>query len=320
MPTNEQIKETVEKLRAQFVHDLFEKAINIDYWQNFIPGMGVLDQHQHSGNHTASSVEQENFASAHLAKHGYFKMSPIVSSDVIARMCTSVELLRRAGWPAVFSYVYDEFWLVWRLPSIVRFLSRHLGVGYLQTSGVWTYWVDPQTRASGWPPHVDSRNNAERISVWIPLTDAIIENGCMYVIPQDSVPPALPICYLDWKTITATELATLLHNVIPLPAARGSVLGWNNRLIHWGGRAMNSAASPRISIAAEFLHETTTPHRSELPVFDVNLPEFSTRLRVIGQAILVYEKFEPGMRRYRDLATKLLEWESCNSAVDPAHV
>jgi hypothetical protein len=322
MPSKEQIKETVERLRSQLVpsesevQNLYQKAVDTSYWKSFLPAMGVLDlQALDHLEGAAFSSEQEAWALAHLARHGYFQLPPLATSDVTARMCTSVEVLRSAGWPAVFTYIYDEFWTVWRTPSMVRLLSRHLGEGYVQTSGVWTYRVDPQQRASGWGPHVDSRNDAERLSVWIPLTEATIHNGCMYVIPQDRVPPALPACYLDWTSISAQELSALLHNVTPLPAPVGSVLGWNNRLIHWGGRATESAAWPRISVAAEFLRARTKPHRAELPVFGVNLPAFPVRLRVIGQAILAYEKFEPLMRRYRGLATKLIEWAGSDSVV-----
>jgi hypothetical protein len=130
----------------------------------------------------------------------------------------------------------------------------------------------------------------------------------MYVIPYDCVPPALPASYLDWTSVSHEDLKILLHNVTPLPAAPGAVLGWNNSLIHWGGRAIESAASPRISIAAEFLAEGTRPGSGEIPVFDAKLPGFATRIRVIGQAMLAYEKFEPMMRRYRGLANKLIEW------------
>jgi hypothetical protein len=317
LPTTEQINEAIDKLKSQSllseneVQTLFHKAIDIGHWKGLLPGMGVGDLK--SSDHlegAAFSSEQEVWALAHLARHGYFQMPPLAASVVTARMRASVEALRTAGWPAVFSYVYDEFWAVLRTPSMVRLLSRHLGPGYLQTSGVWTYRVDPQQRASGWPPHVDSRNDVERLSIWIPLTEATIDNGCMYVIPQDRVPPALPVSYLDWTAISAQELSTLLHNVTPLPAPVGSILGWNNRLIHWGGRASELAACPRISIAAEFLPVRTRPRRSELPVFDTSLPAFPVRFRVIGQAILTYEKFEPSMRRYRDLATKLIEWAS----------
>ncbi len=314
MPTNKQIVEAVEKLRAQLElsheleQNLLQQAVKLEFWKALQPQLKILDSKSSDLEIDAIPSEQEKWALAHLARHGYFRLPPFIAPKVIDRMSSCVQTLRNAGWPAVFSYVYDEFWAVLRTPSMIRLLSSHLGAGYFQTSGIWTYRVDPQQNASGWAPHVDSSDDAERLSIWIPLTDATIDNGCMYVIPQNHVPPELPLSYLDWTSVSARELNTLLHNVTPLPARAGSVLGWNNRLIHWGGRAAEVATHPRLSIAAEFLHEGTKPRRSELPVFDNNLPGFAVRLRVIGQAVLSYEKFEPGMRRYRGLATKLVEW------------
>jgi hypothetical protein len=132
----------------------------------------------------------------------------------------------------------------------------------------------------------------------------------MYVIPQDSIPKALPTSYLDWTSVSRQELEILLHHVTPLPSSAGSVLGWNNSLVHWGGRTVQCDAYPRISIASHFLPDGTKPKSHEAPGFDENLPTFSARLRLIGQALRSYEKFEPLMRRYRGLATKLVEWDS----------
>ena len=129
------------------------------------------------------SLEEETWALAQLARYGYFRLPAITSPGVINRMYLSVESLRSARWPAVFSFVYDEFWAILRTPSVVRLLSRQLGAGYLQTA---------------------------------------------------------------------------------------------------------------LSLAVEFIHEGERPSNSELPVFDTNLPDLASRLRVIGCAILAYEKFEPG--------------------------
>jgi Phytanoyl-CoA dioxygenase (PhyH) len=315
MPSPKQLKAAIEELLTQSmmpedeVSVLFQKAVDREYWRILSPSMGLKAQQSLDKLEDAPlSSEQETLALAHLERHGYFRMPTFIARAAVARMCSSVETLRSAGWPAVFSYVYDEFWAVLRTPSVVHFLSRKYGAGYLQTAGVWTYRVDPRTRSYGWSPHVDSRNNPERLTVWIPLSDATIGNGCIYVIPQDCVPSALPASYSDWRSVSRRELEVLLHNVTPLPAAPGSVLGWNHRLIHWGGRAMESAACPRISIAAEFLPQGTRPESWEIPVFDSTLPDFAVRLRVISQAILAYEKFELAMRRFHDLATKLIEW------------
>lgn len=312
MPTEEQLRKTVEDLLAELVTEnklknMLQMAVETEYWRTLFPGLKVMElgsvDHLES---VALSRVQEISALAHLKKHGYFQLPSIIAPAVIGRMSASIEALHTAGWPAVFSYVYDEFWAVLRTPSIVRLLSRKLGAGYLQTAGVWTYHVDPRNQGSGWWPHVDSRNNTERLTIWIPLTDAHVGNGCMYVIPQDCMPCGLSGCYLEWTSVSRQELEILLHSATPLPAACGSLLGWNNSVIHWGGRALEFTASPRVSIAAEFLSEGTIPGSGETPVFDAMLPDFADRLRVIGQAILAYDKFEPLMRKYRDLATKLL--------------
>jgi hypothetical protein len=312
MAFDRKLKVAAEKLFAQStlreseVNDLFQKATDNRYWQALCPQMGLMDQKSVSCSEGATlSSEQEASALSHLARHGYFQLPPVTSLDAIGRMCSSVESLRNAGWPAVFSYVYDEFWALLRTPAMVRFLSRQLGAGYMQTANVWTYWVNPQTRSSGWPPHADNPGYQGRLTLWIPLTDATVDNGCMYVIPQDRVPSVLPTNYMDWTSVSKRDVQTLLHNVTPLPAAAGSVLGWNHNLIHWGGQATKRTAPARISFAVEFLREAGTPHKSELPVFNTKLPELSVRLGIIGDALLKYEKFEPATRRYRDLALRL---------------
>jgi len=98
--------------------------------------------------------------------------------------------------------------------------------------------------------------------------------------------------------------------VTPLPATAGSVLGWDNSLIHWGGRALESATFPRVSIGVEFMAARATPRAWEMPVFNLQLPDFAARLRAVGQSILHYEKFETAMKKYCGLASKLAAWQS----------
>jgi hypothetical protein len=317
MLSNEQFKGIAQKLLAQSlipeneVNNLFEKAVDCAYWRTLCPELGIMiNQDLENLQGVPLSSEQAAWACAHLERHGYFQIPGIIAPAVVARMSKAVETLRSSGWPPVFSFVYDEFWAIPRTPALVYFLSRKLGTGYLQAAGVWTYRVDPQVRASGWSPHVDSRNDEERITIWIPLTDATIDNGCMYVIPQDRVPPSLPACYLDWTAVSHHELEILLRNVVPLPATAGSALGWNNSVIHWGGRALATATFPRISIGVEFMSKRARPRKWETPVVDLELPDFSTRLRAIGQSVLHYTKYETATRKYCGLATKLVEWNS----------
>lgn len=305
------------------VNERFEKAIDSGYWRTLSPGMGVMDQ-QDTNDIEARPLSSgdEAQALAHFAKFGYFQLPEVIAPAVVARMYQSVEALRSAGWPPVFSYVYDEFWSVVRTPSIVRFLSRKLGTRYLQTAPVWTHYVDPGTQASGWWPHVDgnTRTPSERLTVWIPLTDASVGNGCMYIIAQDGISSSLPDIFTNWTSLSRKELVQLLRSVTPLPAVRGSVLGWHHLLIHWGGRAWDSTTSPRVSIAVEFIQEGNEPSWWELPVFDARLPSLTARLRVIGQAILAYRQFEPLMQRYVALACKLIEWGNPDKPIYERHI
>ena len=192
MATNVQLKEAVAKLRAQMglsereVKDRFQQATDIGYWQNLSPSMGIMDEESLARlDHTTLSSEQEDSALLNLAKHGYFQMPALLAPATVARMHSSVEAVRAAGWPAVFSWVYDEFWAALRTPPMVQFFRRQLGAGYLQSaSGLWVHCVDPRNRGSGWVPHVDSTKDQGRITVWIPLMDVTVRNGCMYVIPR----------------------------------------------------------------------------------------------------------------------------------------
>lgn len=59
---------------------------------------------------------------------GYFKSRPHSNSTQqwnlpvpLAAMAECIEHLRRAGWPGVFAYIYDEFWMAaGRLGPIIK--------------------------------------------------------------------------------------------------------------------------------------------------------------------------------------------------------
>lgn len=313
MLTHDQFSQAVESLRVQLLlsreeeEKFFRQAIDVQHWKHLAKGLSIC------GLGAATPVEQEPISAqsekaalTHLTRHGYFRLPPLVEPAVTARMLGTIEALHKAGWPPVFAFVYDDFWATVRTPSLARVLSARLGAGYRQSSAIWAHRVDPQRRAGGWAPHVDSGKGIERLSLWIPLADATIDNGCIYIIPADRVPASLPANYLEWTSISVGELQQLLHAVTPLPASRGSVLGWNHALVHWGGQT--TGGHLRISIAVEFLAEAANPLPAELPMFDSDLPDFTARLRAIGQAIRAYEKFEPLMGRYLGLAARLSAW------------
>jgi hypothetical protein len=84
------------------------------------------------------------------------------------------------------------------------------------------------------------------------------------------------------------------------------VLGWDHSLIHWGSVSSGSAI-PRISIAVEFLGARVNTERSEHPLLDTTaLPTFEQRLYIIGKSISDYNRFEPLMNRFAEVAERLM--------------
>jgi hypothetical protein len=52
----------------------------------------------------------------------------------------------------------------------------------------WAWYIDPLKEEKGWQPHRDrdtmsTTPDPQYCTVWIPLTDATLDNGCMFVLP-----------------------------------------------------------------------------------------------------------------------------------------
>jgi hypothetical protein len=306
----EMLKQT--RLSAGQVASRLQLARSLDYWEQLNPALSV-GQLRGVGVRETRAIDprRRNELAARLAADGYFQADDLLPAVTLGRMCRAVEALRRAGWPSVFAFVYDQFWQVTRVPSLVRLLSAVLGRGYRQIPHVWCFYVPAHLGAAGWPPHVDGggqSNSRNRLVVWVPLTDATLDNGCMYVIPRGRVAEGYCRRFLEGEAIPAQDAQALLQACRALPARAGTVLGWDFELLHWGS-ICGDPRKPRVSLSVELLGEAAEPAPNEFPLIDAqaDLPPFAQRLRVIARAVLDYLRFEPLMIRYLDLAERLLE-------------
>jgi hypothetical protein len=181
----EAVRQMLESARlpSTEVDALLNKATDSDYWRHFCPTLSVgtsswrevREECPLDSSEIAQLVEK-------LGTEGYFRTKAILPIPLIHKMRACVEQLRSQSWPPVFAFVFDEFWAILRTASLERLVSAFLGEGYKQTSALWTYYVSARKGSTGWAPHVDGSGD-QRLSVWIPLTDATLDNGCIYVIP-----------------------------------------------------------------------------------------------------------------------------------------
>jgi len=270
-------------------HILDQPVDSLERWLTLCPRLhieGNLARPEHRFDHIDELLRD-------LRVEGYVAVPDALPPAVVEPLRDCIELLHRSGIPLAFAFVYDEFWLVWQRVS--HFLSTALGGDYRALPDFWAWYVAPDDQGAGWGPHRDRvqptlepDNSPHSLTVWLPFTDAVPLNGCMYVLPA----------HLDERFRTRV-FDGVGNNLVPepqairaVPSTAGSLLAWNQNLLHWGGRASRLAAGPRISVAFEF-------QRGDRPAFNQPLldphrvPTFTERLGLIGKQVLQYRHMYP---------------------------
>jgi Phytanoyl-CoA dioxygenase (PhyH) len=281
--------------------DAVLRALDRGFWRDLNPQLSI------EGSTTAESFEGDSLSDAELEEigrriraHGYFHTSPTLDVTRLEQLADGVERLREAGWPPAFCFLYDEAWLAGRAPSIAGVVTAGLGTGYSQIPKMWCHRVDPSRRSSGWAPHrdgYDAESRDGRLTVWIPLTDANLENGCIYLVPTDMLP----------EDGSEPSAMVLLQGARALPASPGEAIGWGCHTFHWGGSCSGYATTPRVALSLEFIADGTEPHREETPLIEVgpSLPSFEQRLALVAHGVLEYAGFETSLARHAPLAREL---------------
>ena len=287
------------------VKTFLEQAQNPDYWKSLNPQLSVGEDFT-SLSGSVLSLEQEHMEKLlfNLKNEGYFQIDSFLSEAEISRMAAGIEKLRESGWPVPFAFIYDEFWQTFcRLSQI---LSVILGEEYRQLPAFWGWYINTTNTEKGWQPHRDNLNDTlladgmpKCVTIWIPLSDAIPLNGCMYILPAPFDPN------YGGKVQKGEKKESInFQDIRALPATAGSVLCWNHAVLHWGGRSSERAPHPRISLAFEFQRSDVEPYKT--PLLDPsNPPNFNQRLGLIGKQILQYNHMYPLSEEMAEVATKL---------------
>ena len=278
-------------------------AADPQYWSGLAPEMSVGNAPRAASR--SVPVATLDAVRRHFATDGYFQTPPLLDQSDLARLNGAIDAVTGAGWPPVFAWVYDAFWVLARLPDVSDLLASQLGAGFSQIPHVWTHVVPATVGATGWPPHFDGPSRG-RASIWIALTDATLANGCMHLVPRRRLSDAFTTEPLDTGRVPLVDALRALHGVRALPAPPGAVLGWTFDVLHWGGACL-SAEGTRRAISLEFIAAGEAPNPDELPLLPCAgaLPPFADRLRMISTAVIGYEKFEPGLVRHRAVAERL---------------
>jgi Phytanoyl-CoA dioxygenase (PhyH) len=297
----------------------YENAIDPVYWRKVSP----LTPLESASADLLIDLPSDNAESidetvTHLRRRGYFETGQLLPASAVAPMLECVEAVIRAGWPPVFALLYDNFWAVTRIPFLVKLLSTVLGAEYnVIMSRGWCYYVPPTLGAGGWTPHADDyAAYSQRLTVWIALTEATLDNGCIYVVPKDLLykngpPNEYPLAPV---TLPRDYYLQLLQCCRALPTLAGSILGWDMQTIHWGSKC-HRPREPRISLGYEFASKDflPSPHgKDELFPGEPSrlLPTFAQRLRSVGRSLRLYRGRDLRARKFAELGRRLVENKS----------
>lgn len=261
-----------------------------DLWRRINPHLTITDApFADRGTEYEFASHDIERARLQICEDGYLQSGPGVPVNDCHALSLAIQRIVEARYHPMFVAVYDEYWRVLR--GIAPLLTPILGTHYRVLGDFWVWCISDRTASAGWRPHRDHQFRRRAtlrddrtptiVTVWIPFTDATPLNGCMYLLPLPR-DPNFPDRPDDFD-------ASSLQDVRALPAPAGSVLAWNQYILHWGGRASRWADGPRMSTGI-YVQAGDVPLFTDKPVdFDQELP-FERRLALISANLLLYQR------------------------------
>ena len=264
------------------------RALNdLSYWHALAPDLTVGETAKPPTPQVDTDLQS---IADDLRVHGYFRVAPVFHEAEMVPLRNALDALRAAQLPPVFIYVFDQPWALFRKlsPLIQYFLSEQFAL----LPNFWAWNIPLESGSRGWPPHQDCQAATRfssgddqvlmSLSLWIPLSDATIHNGCMSVLPRH---------LSDQVTREGTIPDQVMAQAVDLPASSASVLGWTQDLYHWSNHVTDQAERPRMSLSLEFQNPAFAPLAE--PLLDLSqTPSFTERLDLITRQIPKYAHME----------------------------
>jgi hypothetical protein len=273
------------------------------FWQAHFPKLSITTLLQSWDRDTgAMTSDTRRLYTERMLEEGYFQDRNETFARYAPLLAEAVFTCKRLDIPPAFIFLFDETWKCFY--SLHPMLSYFLGADYRILPDFWTWHVDPAQGESGWRPHrdkgryaLDAKGVPLSLTVWVPLTEATPQNGCMYILPANLDPV--------YNTEREKEWKVELPYIRALPGHPGDFFCWNQAVLHWGSRSTRFAKAPRLSMALEFQRGDINPFNNPLiPTFS-NLT-FESRLQLVGKQILQYKHMYPLAARFEQLAKRLV--------------
>jgi hypothetical protein len=235
---------------------------SVVFWQRLAPQLSI-NEHFEATLPIALPNYVLQYLSRSMEKDSYFYLPPLLDKSETDAIRDAILSLIKEGLPPVFVYIYDQPWALF--DQLRPIMHLFLGAKFSLLPNFWAWHIPPVKGSSGWSAHTDCSATTRfestdggttfmSMSLWVPLTDATMKNGCM-----------------------ATK--------------SGSVLGWSQDLYHWSRHVTSNSTTPRVSLSLEFQNPAFSPLRD--PLLDIaQPPTFKERLALILSQFEKYKDME----------------------------
>ena len=269
---------------------------DIQFWKELCPNLTIAEVDRWA---TPPEIAIENVRDK-IVNDGYFHI-PFDSWNLpFEEMTRCIQKLKDLDIQPVWCFVYDEFWLL--TVKIDAYIKSIHGQNYHRLPEIWAWHIDPSKKERGWKIHREGGHYSafddglpKTLTIWIPLTDATSENGCMCVVPIANDPNFYSTdesYFANWQEDFYDSSKKILE------AKSGDVLGWHPQILHWGKKSTNKNANPRISISMEFVSNRTLElndtaffyEKEEYPWLDpFYIPDLTKKTEVINKLVSRYQ-------------------------------
>lgn len=225
------------------------RLLTPEFWRSVAPELATSQRLDLGAvAHYAPSTEQGERLERSMRQDGFCELLSVLPAERVQRMRSGIEAVRARFGHEVFALMFDEPWL--SLAEVVRVLEPILGAGLRAVPLPYVNYVPPGD--AGFAPHrdrhgapLDAQGLPNMVTAWFSLTETSPERACLSVLPA-RFDPGFPD-HLEQREVPD------LRNVRALPVSAGSLLCFNQSLLHWGGR--NFSDETRVSFAFEVERE-----------------------------------------------------------------
>lgn len=324
-------------------HGSYDKLTSASFWDELGRGMAPISSSP--GTQTVKALYGEGGGKSHvkdttllnggdvkgaldhLKARGYSGVEEVSWNEIgvnLQAIADTMEHLKASGWPPVFVLMFDETWRM--LEGLFEIMEPIMGEGCELEASLYGWALEPPTMTAegevekvggnfGQPHrdfpfdqcHLDDGETPSVVSVWIPMVQATLDNGCMYVVPREMDP--LFDRPEDKYHLTPTLRPFPYAHVRPLNTGAGTVLIWNTCTIHWGSACspteyLTQGEESRKSIAMSFrvpqgkqaMREKEWEQYGRLPFTKSEIQEgvpLHERLKLCIRGLMMYSVWHP---------------------------